>query len=92
MPRMMACRMRHEDSFVARAAVASVAVAGKFSARYTCVVTAGGRGAAPRGRGDDDMAISEPVTVEWMGEGLLFRAATAHGRVDLGVQPRRAGR
>jgi putative redox protein len=29
------------------------------------------------------MARSEPVTVSWKGEGLLFRATTAHGGVDL---------
>jgi putative redox protein len=29
------------------------------------------------------MARSKPVTVSWKSQGLLFQAATAHGRVDL---------
>lgn len=29
------------------------------------------------------MARSEPVTVSWKNQGLLFQAATPHGRIDL---------
>jgi putative redox protein len=29
------------------------------------------------------MATSEPVSVEWVGEGLRFGGTTAHGRVDM---------
>jgi putative redox protein len=29
------------------------------------------------------MAMSRPVSVEWVGEGLRFAGTTAHGRVDM---------
>ncbi len=37
------------------------------------------------------MVESDPVTVDWKGEGLLMEATTPHGRVDLSSSLDRAG-
>lgn len=49
--------------------------------------------AQPEVRGDGRDDVSEPVSVRWKHQGLMFEGVTAHGRVDLasGLDPAGSG-